>query len=119
MEGRLMQHEVGHLIKLLEEGARMLSPYEVNRKPEERWSVELIRLAKELKSIDNPKTIEEFLQRNYEELFGVKDTFRELWIDPENNHVAQNFSKANKQLDSFRHSLYGAWHACKRENRHL
>lgn len=117
-----MKREVNHLIKLLEEGAQMLSLYEASRKPEERWSVELKRLAKELKKIDNPEELKGLLQRNYEELFGAKDTFKEVWISSGNRYVASDFDKANKKLDKYRHRLYLEWKRIKsqleEENKH-
>lgn len=106
-----MLPEINRLIELLEDGAQMLSKYEINMKPEEKWSIELFRLAEELKHINTTEALRNFLQRNHEMLFGVKDTFRELWIDPENGHVAVDFRSANRELNLFRKLLFKTWNS--------
>ena len=110
----MLQEDVKQFIKLLEEGAQLLMPYEANLPRQGCWSEKLRRLAAQLGTTSDQDEIRRLIEREHRVLFGGMGSLNDLWIDPENGHVVSNPRDANRKLDEFRDRLYEAWQTCKR-----
>ena len=110
-----LQMKVKKLSDLFQEGADLLSKYEVKLKNDEQWSKELARLSEKLEFIRTEIELKAFIMQNEQELFGVKDTFIELVISSGNGHIASDFHEANQKLNAYRYRLYESWKLVKEE----
>lgn len=112
---RLLEYKINKVSELLEEGAKFIESFEVDIRPEYRWSQTLAEFAQEMRFISTPESLCEFIKTNNRELFGGMGSFSDLIITSDNKHVVSNENEVNQRLGQYSLQLSEAWEDLKQE----